>query len=77
MGWSGKSNGSLLKLAEEEFDAFLTADQNLPNQQNLKLVRIRIGVLTGKSNRLHDLEPLAPRVLNVLSSIEPGSVAII
>lgn len=35
-GWAGKSNGELLRLAEEEFDAFLTADQNVEFQQNLR-----------------------------------------
>ena len=35
MGWAGKTNGELLRLAEQEFDVFLTADQKLPNQQNL------------------------------------------
>jgi hypothetical protein len=35
VGWAGKTNGELLRLAEQEFDVFLTADQKLPNQQNL------------------------------------------
>ena len=26
MGWAGKTNGVLLRLAEQEFDVFLTAD---------------------------------------------------
>jgi hypothetical protein len=26
--WAGKSNGEFLRLAEAEFDAFLTADKN-------------------------------------------------
>ena len=33
-GWSGKKNGELLRLAQKEFDVFLTADQNLQYQQN-------------------------------------------
>lgn len=35
MGWAGKRNGELLRLAAAEFDALLTADQNLEHQQNL------------------------------------------
>ena len=35
-GWSGFKNGDLLALAEVEFDVFLTVDQNLSFQQNLK-----------------------------------------
>ena len=35
-GWSGLSNGELLRRAQAEgFDVFLTADQNLEYQQNL------------------------------------------
>ena len=36
-GWSGIENGELLALAQEEFDVFLTVDQNLTYQQNLKV----------------------------------------
>ena len=35
MGWASKSNGELLRLAEQQFDVFLTADQKLLNEQNL------------------------------------------
>ena len=35
-GWSGVENGELLKLAATEFDIFLTVDQNLSFQQDLK-----------------------------------------
>lgn len=35
-GWSGVQNGELLNLAATEFDVFLTVDQNLSFQQNLK-----------------------------------------
>lgn len=39
MGWAGKKNGELLKLAESQFEAFLTEDQKLPSQQNLTALR--------------------------------------
>ena len=32
MGWTGIRNSKLLRLAAREFDAFLTADQNLEHQ---------------------------------------------
>jgi predicted nuclease of predicted toxin-antitoxin system len=34
-GWAGKSNGELLRLAEREFDVFITVDRNLAFQQNV------------------------------------------
>jgi len=41
-GWGGIKNGDLLKLAEAEFDLFITSDQNLRYQQNLMGRKIAI-----------------------------------
>ena len=38
-GWSSLSNGELLRKAATEFDALVTADQNIEFQQNLKALR--------------------------------------
>ena len=35
-GWSGIQNGELIALIDGKFDVFLTADQNLRYQQNLR-----------------------------------------
>ena len=32
-GWAGKQNGELLCLAEQDFDVFVTNDQNIQHQQ--------------------------------------------
>jgi len=40
MGWSGKENGQLLRLAADSFDVLLTADRNLEHQQNAREYRI-------------------------------------
>ena len=34
-GWSGRTNGELLRLAENDFDVLITVDANLRYQQNL------------------------------------------
>jgi len=36
VGWASIQNGALLRLAEQNFDVFLTNDQNLEHQQNLE-----------------------------------------
>ena len=41
-GWGGIKNCDLLRLAEAEFDLFITSDQNLRYQQNLAGRRIAI-----------------------------------
>ena len=46
MGWGRVKNGQLLQRAEDMFDTFVTADQNLKYQQNLKGRRLAILVLS-------------------------------
>ena len=74
MGWSGKSNGRLLALAQEHFDVFMTVDRNLSLQQNLPAFSIAVIVLRSRSNRLQDLLPLVPDVLTCLQNTHPGVV---
>lgn len=73
-GWSGKSNGELLRLAEKEFDAFVTTDRGLPHQQNLSKLDLAIILLRAKSNDYEDLSPLMNEVNTALGSIVPGTL---
>jgi len=41
-GWGGIKNGDLIRLAEAEFDLFITTDQNIRYQQNLAGRRLPI-----------------------------------
>ena len=75
MGWSGKRNGELLVLMlERGFDVFVTADQNVEFQQNVKASGIAVIVLSARTNRLKELRPLAPAVLRALSTLKPGEL---
>ena len=71
MGWTSLNNGALLKQAAAEFDAVLTADQNIEFQQNLKTLPIAIVVLVASSNRLESLEPLLVDLLQALEVLKP------
>lgn len=71
-GWSGIENGELLGLAQVEFDVFLTVDQNLKYQENLKAFNIAIMLMVARNNRLKNLLPLMPEVRKALESIQPG-----
>jgi predicted nuclease of predicted toxin-antitoxin system len=73
-GWAGKKNGELLRVASGEFDAFITADSNLVHQQHLVGVPFIVIVLSARSNRLNDLLPLVPQILESLSEASPGHV---
>jgi hypothetical protein len=74
MGWAGTKNGALLRLAERQFDAFLTADQNLERQQNLKSFRLAVVVLAARSNDIEDLRPLMPAANAALKTSVAGEV---
>ena len=71
MGWTGKQNGDLLRLAAEYFDVFLTADQNLEHQQNLAALPISVIVLAAATNRIESLRPLLPALLRTLETLRP------
>ena len=72
---AGLKNGRLLEAAEAAgFDVLITVDQNIPDQQNLAERRISLIILRGATNRLRDLEPLAPAAVSALRSIGRGEV---
>ena len=73
-GWNGKKNGVLLRLAEPEFDVFVTMDKGIQHQQNLKKIEIALILLAAKSNKYDDLAPLMPKVNEVLKHIRPRQV---
>jgi hypothetical protein len=78
-GWASVMNGRLLRLIadSENFDVFLTVDQNLPRQQKVEGLPFAVVVLLAKSNRLDDLVPFAPELLRRLPSFQPGFVYIL
>jgi hypothetical protein len=71
MGWNNLSNGALLKAAEEAgFTVFVTTDQNLRYQQNLKERRIAILVLP--TTRWPEIKPHAGKIREALGQMQPG-----
>lgn len=71
-GWAGMKNGLLLAEAAEHFDVFLTADRNLPHQQNLARFDVRVIVLAAPRNRIDEIHPLLPRLLQAIDAARPG-----
>jgi predicted nuclease of predicted toxin-antitoxin system len=69
VGWSGRQNGELLRLAATRFDVFVTADQNLQYQQNLSGLPLSIAILAGRDNRYETLLPLAAQLLPRLPAL--------
>src|SRR6185312_6896153 len=74
VGWAGIKNGKLLRLAEAEFDIFVTADQNLSYQQPLKSFQLGIVVLKARTTKLEDLLPLVPAMREALDIVKAGQI---
>ena len=74
MGWASIKNGKLLKLAKNNFDVFLTADQNLEYQQNLDAYQIAVIVLITHDIRLKALRYLIPELLRALETVQVGDL---
>jgi hypothetical protein len=77
MGWASKRNGELLALAISDFDVFVTADRNLSYEQDLSAFDIAVIVLVARSNRLEDLRPLVPRLLEILPTVERRAATVV
>lgn len=69
-GWSGVTNGELLKLAENEYELFITSDQNLRYQQNL--AGRRIGILELSTNDLRRIVAADSLIGEAVASIKVG-----
>ncbi|MEX2163305.1 MAG: DUF5615 family PIN-like protein [Sulfuricaulis sp.] len=74
MGWSAFDNGELIRRAADHFDVFLTADQNLQFQQNLRNLPLTVVVLVARTNRLEKLRPLMPQLLARLSNLQANTL---
>jgi hypothetical protein len=74
VGWAGVKNGKLLRLAEAEFDIFVTADQNLSYQQPVTVFKLGLVVLKARTTKLEDLLPLAPALREILDTVKAGQV---
>lgn len=74
MGWATIRNGDLLALADGQFDAFVTVDRNLSFQQDLPRFSVAVIVLRARTNRLVDLRPLVPQLLQALPRAGRGEV---
>ncbi len=69
-GWKGIKNGELLRLAEVQFDLFLTSDQSIRYQQNLS--GRRIPILELSTNDLRRIIAAAPLLKSAIETIKAG-----
>ena len=70
LGWGGIKNGELLRLAETDFDLFITSDQNIRYQQNL--AGRKIAVLELSTNDIERIEAAASLIQDAIENIQPN-----
>ena len=70
MGWKSIKNSQLLALAEAQFDLFITSDQGLAYQQNLR--GRRIAILQLSTNKLRPIQAAAAQVRSAIETISPA-----
>ena len=76
-GRGGIKNGELIRLAEREFDLFITSDRNLRYQQNLTGRQIAILELsTNKRRRIESAAAILSNVVNAMTKNEFRSLFI-
>ncbi len=69
-GWGGIKNGELLRLAEDHFNLFITADQSIRYQQNLS--GHRIPIIEVSTNDLRRILDSASLLLSAIETIKPS-----
>jgi hypothetical protein len=74
-GWSSVQNGELLRRAAAVgYDVFVTPDRKLEYQQHIPRVGVAVVVVRAHTNRIEDIRPLVPALLQVLPSVRAGTV---
>jgi hypothetical protein len=73
-GWTGVKNGALLQLMHGEYDVFVTMDRGIEHQQNLARLSFGVLLIRAPSNRMIDLLPLVPAILEILTDVQPGKL---
>ena len=73
-GFAGKTNGELLRLAQNRFEVLITLDRGLAFQQNLANLKIAVLVVRAKTNQMIDVLPHVAECLVALDTIKPGEI---
>ena len=70
-GWPGITNGELLRLAAQHYDAFITIDQRLQREVTAAF-DIAVITLRAPTNSMESLRPLVPDIIGALEDIRPS-----
>jgi hypothetical protein len=72
-GWEGLKNGKLLEKISGKYQILLTIDSRFGNEQEIP-GDVAVVTIRARSNRIQDLKPLVPKILQVLKQAKAGKV---
>jgi hypothetical protein len=67
-------DGTLLAVAQDQFDVFLTIDQSLEFQQNIAALRLGIIVVHVPKNQIAHYEAIQEELRLAVEQVGPGQV---
>jgi hypothetical protein len=70
MGWGGLKNGDLLREAEEQFEAFVSTDQNLKYQQ--RVAGRKLAILVLPTNDWPTIRAKGAEIAERVAALKPG-----
>jgi hypothetical protein len=70
-GWA---DGELLQRMRGEYGALLTMDRGIEFQQHVSALPFGVLLILASSNRMVQLEPLVPAILDALPQLKPGEL---
>jgi hypothetical protein len=73
-GWTGITNGELLRRMGAEYEVLVTMDRGIEFQQNLAAASVGVLLVRARSNRMMHLLPLVPAILEALPLLTPGQL---
>jgi predicted nuclease of predicted toxin-antitoxin system len=76
-GWSGLTNGKLLKEASLHFEVLVTMDNNLLHQQHIQSFSIGVVVIKARSNRRDVVEPMMDKINQAVLKVDAGAVVLV
>jgi predicted nuclease of predicted toxin-antitoxin system len=74
VGWRSSGDGQLLTYAQAHFDIFVTIDQKLEHQHDLKKLKLGFIIIRVPSNEIASYQPLFGQIEEAANNVRLGEV---
>jgi hypothetical protein len=73
-GWTGITNGELLRRMEGQYDTLVTMDRGIEFQQNLSSATVGVLIVRAPSTRMAHLRPLVSAILDAFPALKASQL---